>query len=106
MKFDYILQYKGHTAEGEIINGVGRFVVFEGYVDENGEFTPDGLNMARDIFERNVLNDLNKTVSCDTITLTAIREDGKVVLEFPPGLGKLMYDSGWRDPRYIGAVKG
>lgn len=104
-KFDYILQYTGHTADGEIVNGIGRFVVFKEYVNQNGEFTPDGLEVAKEIFKRNTLNDLNKIVVCDTITLTTVREGGKVVLEFPYGLGKPMYDSGWRDSRYIGAVK-
>ena len=105
MKFDYILKYTGHTAEWDIVNGLGRFEIFKGSVDQNGDFTPEGLRAAKDDFETRASNRFNKTVYCDTITLTAMREDGKVVLEFPYGLGKPMYDSKWSNPRYIGAVK-
>ena len=105
MKYDLILKYAGHTAEGEVVRGYGRFDVLDGSLDEKGEFTPAGLQAAIAIFEENASKTHGKSVFCDTITITTVRENGKVLADFPRGFGKHMYDSGWRDPSVIGAVK-
>lgn len=105
MTFDYILSYTGHTEDGKLVHGYTLFELANEFVVENGDFSSCELKEAIDRIEYEASATLQKRVFCDKITLTAMREDGKVVVEFPYGMGKTMYDSGWRDPRYIGAVK-
>lgn len=101
----YCLYYTGHTAEGKKVYGFGELRIFADALDEKGFFTSEGLAAAKELFEHEASKGMNATVTCDTITLTAVKENNRVVFEYPCGAGKPLYDSSWRDPRYIGAVK-